>query len=60
MFITIAIGAAVFAAQVGAYIVVTQKLRQRAAYRARLASIRTVEHAPRPAPMRFVNRPGEN
>tara|TARA_B100001971_G_scaffold173014_1_gene165800 strand:- start:1344 stop:1523 length:180 start_codon:yes stop_codon:yes gene_type:complete len=58
--ITVVIGVAVFAAQVIAYRYISSKLRTRAAYRNRLASLRTVEHAPRVAPQRFVNRPGED
>jgi ammonia channel protein AmtB len=57
---TILIGVAAFAAQLIAYRVVSKKLAQRRQYKERLAGIRTVEHKPRPAPMRFHNRPGEN
>lgn len=60
MLTSIVIGVAVFAAQIVLYNVVTRKLAARRAYLNRLASFRTVEHAPRVAPMRFVNRPGEN
>lgn len=60
MLTSILVGVAVFAAQVALYNVVTRKLALRKAYRNRLAGIRTMEHKPRPAPMRFHNRPGEN
>lgn len=60
MLTSILVGVAVFAAQVALYRVVSKKLALRKAYRNRLASIRTMEHKPRPAPMRFINRPGEN
>lgn len=56
----IVVGIAVFALQIWAYRVVTRKLAERKRIKERLASIRTIEHKARPAPMRFVNRPGEN
>lgn len=58
MLTSVLVGAAVFAAQVGAYAVVTRYIRQRAAYRARLAGIRSREYAAPVAPAR--NRVGEN
>lgn len=51
---------AVFAAQVALYRYVSAKLATRKRIKERLAGIRTIEHKVRPAPMRFVNRPGEN
>lgn len=60
MLTSILIGAAVFAAQIALYNVVTRKLAERKRIKERLAGIRTMEHKPRPAPQRFINRPGEN
>ncbi len=60
MLTSILIGVAVFAAQIALYNVVTRKLAERKRIKERLAGIRTIEHKARPAPMRFVNRPGED
>lgn len=60
MLTSILVGVAVFAAQVALYRVVSKKLAVRRAYRNRLASIRSMEYAPRVAPLRTHNRPGEN
>lgn len=60
MLTSILIGAAVFAAQIALYNVVTRKLAERKRIKERLAGIRTMEHKPRLAPQRFINRPGEN
>lgn len=47
-----------FAVQVGAYVLISRKLRTRAAYRNRLASLRTTHIAPRAT--HAHNRPGDN
>lgn len=60
MLTSILIGVAVFAAQVALYRVVSKKLALRAAYKRRLQSLVTEQPKARLAPMRFINRPGEN
>lgn len=54
----IAVGLVVFAVQVIAYTVVTKRIATRAAYKRRVATIRSLEHAPRPSAAR--NKIGEN
>lgn len=60
MLTSILVGVAVFAAQVAGYRVVSKKLAVRRALKRRLASLVYEQPKARPAPMRFINRPGEN
>lgn len=54
----IAVGLIVFAVQVIAYNVVSKRIATRAAYKRRVATIRSLEHVPRPSAAR--NKVGEN